>query len=168
MGPATDQGREWTWRETSGDRRSALMLLPRAATTTEPAAPRCARRRRDHVGSFDFPESVLLAEIYSQALEDERVPRSSGRSASARASSSARRCDAGLIELVPEYAGTARRLLQPRRRRAERRPGGERTASSTGVVAGTTIAALDSAPAQNANTFVVTAGHRPPLRPADD
>ena len=42
------------------------------------------------VGSFDFPESVLLAEIYSQALE-RAGSTSSGRSPSARASSSGRR-----------------------------------------------------------------------------
>ena len=58
------------------------------------------------VGSFDFAESVVLAEVYSQALEAagfdvERAfalgPREFVGPALA----------AGLVELVPEYAGTA-------------------------------------------------------------
>ena len=46
------------------------------------------------VGSFDFAESRLLAEIYSQALEGGRYPRAPGAVASARASSSVPRCRA--------------------------------------------------------------------------
>ena len=58
------------------------------------------------VGSFDFAESVLLAELYSQALEARGIrvvrafdlgPREFVGPALA----------AGLIEVVPEYAGTA-------------------------------------------------------------
>ena len=60
------------------------------------------------IGSFDFAESELLAEIYAQALEGDidvrrafRVgPREVVLPALAR----------GLVELVPEYAGTALRF----------------------------------------------------------
>ena len=57
------------------------------------------------VGSFDFAESVLLAEVYSQALEAAgfRVERAFG-SAREFVGPALR---TGLIELVPEYAGTA-------------------------------------------------------------
>src|SRR5262245_57966367 len=58
------------------------------------------------VGSFAFAESVLLAEIYSQALE-------AGGFTVERAFDIGPRefvdpaLDAGLVEVVPEYAGTA-------------------------------------------------------------
>ena len=62
------------------------------------------------VGSFDFAESRLLAEIYSQALEAAgiRVRRAFGlgpREFVAPALA------VGLVEFVPEYAGTALRFL---------------------------------------------------------
>src|SRR5688572_21835391 len=62
------------------------------------------------IGSFDFPESELLAEIYALALEGDGVevdrafnlgPREFVMPALA----------GGLIEIVPEYAGTALRFL---------------------------------------------------------
>ena len=58
------------------------------------------------VGSFDFPESVLLAELYSQALEAGgfRVERALALGQREFVGPALR---AGLIELVPEYAGTA-------------------------------------------------------------
>jgi len=88
------------------------------------------------VGSFDFPESVVLAELYSQGLERAGIevrrsfqlgPRELVAPALAQ----------GLIELVPEYRGTAHQFLE----------------------VGATDAALDplrSAPAQDTNAIVVT------------
>ena len=58
------------------------------------------------VGSFDFTESVVLAEVYSQALEEagfqvERAFDLGPREFVGPA------LDGGLVELLPEYAGTA-------------------------------------------------------------
>jgi osmoprotectant transport system substrate-binding protein len=106
------------------------------------------------VASFDFPESELLAELYGQALagggyDVEQVHRAGPRElvdpALAR----------GLVELVPEYAGTAVQFLsvgevdgssdtQANRRALDR------------VVEERGLAALDGARAQDRNTLVVT------------
>ena len=106
------------------------------------------------VGSFDFAENELLAELYSQALEGagydvRRVfnigPREFVGPALAR----------GLLDLVPEYAGTALRFLslgsvQPAPDVAATHAELARTLAPAGLTA------LSPAPAQNANTFVVT------------
>jgi osmoprotectant transport system substrate-binding protein len=106
------------------------------------------------VGSFDFPESVLLAELYSQALE-------SGGIKVERAFALGPRefvgpaLTAGLIELVPEYAGTAVNFFSA----GATAPSAESARAHrqlTAVFEDTSIAALDPAAAQNANAFVVT------------
>jgi osmoprotectant transport system substrate-binding protein len=105
------------------------------------------------VGSFDFPESTVLAQLYGQALEASGFPvryelgigpRELVQPALAR----------GLVELVPEYAGTGLRFASmgatvpsddvTATRRALDRALGDRDA-----------AALAPAPAQNANAVVV-------------
>ena len=73
------------------------------------------------VGSFDFAESVLLAEIYGQALEHagltvERAFQLGPREFVAPALA------VGLIEFVPEYAGSAATFLH----RGETVPPGDR------------------------------------------
>jgi osmoprotectant transport system substrate-binding protein len=115
----------------------ALAVLPGcSAGGDEPVA----RGRLDDdvvtVGSFDFPESVLLAELYSQALERSglRVRRSfqlGPRELVAPALAQ------GLIEVVPEYLGTMRQFLA--------------VASATDAVE-----LLSPAPAQDSNAIVVT------------
>jgi osmoprotectant transport system substrate-binding protein len=108
------------------------------------------------VGSFNFAESEILAEIYSQALESEGVhverkfgigPRELVAPALAQ----------GLIELVPEYAGTALQFVSLGRdepsadaRQTHDQLAGALDSSGTGVIA------LSSAPAEDANAFVVT------------
>ena len=107
------------------------------------------------VGSFDFPESVLLAEIYSQALEARGVRRRAGVRASALASSSVRRCGPGSSSSCPSTPG--RRSASPASAPPRRAPTwGRRTTSSSGSSRTSSVVALASAPAQNANTFVVT------------
>ena len=88
--------------------------LPESSSPSPPAARLRTTRRQSNaldddaitVGSFNFAESDLLAEIYSQALERggyhvrrafDLGPREFVAPALAR----------GLVELVPEYAGTA-------------------------------------------------------------
>ena len=106
------------------------------------------------VGSFDFAESRLLAEIYSQTLEgaDIRVRRAFGlgpREFVAPALA------VGLVEFVPEYAGTAVRFLSL----GTATPGADVTETRAALLRalkGRNATALDPAPAQDANAFVVT------------
>jgi osmoprotectant transport system substrate-binding protein len=105
------------------------------------------------VASFDFPESVLLADIYATALRrggyDVRFARALGPRefvdpALAR----------GLVELVPEYAGTALQFLSLGE--AESSP--DIAASHTALeqtLRGSNLVALDPAPAEDANAIVV-------------
>jgi len=107
------------------------------------------------VGSFDFAESRVLAELYAQALERHRVdvrrafgigPREVVVPAMA----------GGLVELVPEYAGTALRFTSLGDDDSEADPAAthqllQRRLEPLGV------RALESAPAEDANAFVVTA-----------
>ena len=58
------------------------------------------------VGSFDFAESRLLAEIYSQALERDQFPVKRAFSLGPR-EFVAPALSRGLLEVLPEYAGTA-------------------------------------------------------------
>jgi osmoprotectant transport system substrate-binding protein len=108
------------------------------------------------VGSFDFAESELLAEIYSQALEREdfhvqRAFRIGPRELVAPALSR------GLVELVPDYAGTAVQFLSL----GAGVPGVDVGGTHQALVraaAGHRLTALAPAPAQTANTFVVARG----------
>ena len=107
------------------------------------------------VGSFDFAESRLLAEVYSQALERHGItvrrafglgPREIVAPALAQ----------GLVELVPEYAGTALRFFSLGDATPSADPDTTHEALRR-VLETTPVTALAGAPAQNANTFVVTA-----------
>jgi osmoprotectant transport system substrate-binding protein len=105
------------------------------------------------IASFDFPESELLAQLYGQALmarglqvrfELGRGPRELVLPALER----------GLVELVPEYAGTALQFLSL----GKAAPGADATTTSRAlaeVLAGSPVAALHPSPAENKNTFVV-------------
>ena len=106
------------------------------------------------VGSFDFTESSLLAELYSQALERHgfKIRRSFDLGPREFVAPALSR---GLIELVPEYAGTALdfRSLGTARATADEPSTHDRLVRA---LRGTNVTALASAPAQDANTFVVT------------
>ncbi|MDF2731400.1 MAG: glycine/betaine transporter substrate-binding protein [Desertimonas sp.] len=106
------------------------------------------------VGSFDFPESVLLAELYSQALEENgfRVERALGLGPREFVGPA---LHAGLIELVPDYGGTAVAFFSAGAVAPNSDPASNHRALED-VVAGSTITALDAAPAENVNTFVVS------------
>jgi osmoprotectant transport system substrate-binding protein len=106
------------------------------------------------VASFDFPESELLARMYGGALEAAGIdvryelglgPREFVQPALAR----------GLVELVPEYAGSALRFVSL----GEHRPTGDLAATTAAlgdVLGERRLVALDPAPAQDANAVVVT------------
>jgi osmoprotectant transport system substrate-binding protein len=107
------------------------------------------------VASFEFPESVLLAEIYAQALE------SNGFTVKRALNVGARELvepalERGLVEFVPEYLGTALQFVTR----------GSAAATSDAEAAhrelaqafdGRGIVVLASAPAQDANALAVTA-----------
>jgi osmoprotectant transport system substrate-binding protein len=107
------------------------------------------------IGSFDFPESVLLAEIYGEALAAEKIPvrilpnlgpREVVDPALMR----------GLIQIVPEYAGSALEFFSMGRLSAMSDSGAASRALA-GSVAGHGLVAAHPAPAQDANAIVVTA-----------
>jgi osmoprotectant transport system substrate-binding protein len=106
------------------------------------------------VASFEFPESVVLGEIYAQALEAEgfNVKRQLGIGPRELVEPSLER---GLVELVPEYAGSALDFLA----------GGEDLATSDEELTHARLVdafsergvdVLTPAPAQNQNGFAVT------------
>ncbi len=106
------------------------------------------------VGSFDFAESRLLGEIYGQALEAagyevRRAIDLGPRELVAPA------LLAGLIEFVPEYAGSALGFV--RRGAATPSEDPERTrALLAQALVNDPVTVLEPAPAENANAFVVT------------
>jgi osmoprotectant transport system substrate-binding protein len=106
------------------------------------------------VGSFDFAESRLLAEMYSQALQRSgyEVHRAFGlgpREFVAPALAN------GLIELIPEYAGAALEFASVGERTARSDLAGTRAELAT-ALAQAHVVALAAAPGVNANAFVVT------------
>ena len=131
----------------------AATLASLVGTGTARARTETARRNVVTVASFDFTESRLLAEIYAGALERAGVPvrRTLGlgpRELVAPALAS------GLVDVVPEYAGTAVQFLSLGRAVPE--PDVAAThAALVDALDGTPAQALASAPAQDANAFVV-------------
>jgi osmoprotectant transport system substrate-binding protein len=151
-------------RATGGDRWRAVLaavalgtslgLVACGGDSEKPASPVVLGDDAITVASFDFAESELLAEIYGQALEAgglqvERALRLGPRELVAPALAG------GLIELVPEYAGTALQFLGL----GSAKPSADVSATHDALVSaleGTELVALDSAPAQDANAVVVT------------
>jgi osmoprotectant transport system substrate-binding protein len=107
------------------------------------------------VGSFDFPESVLLAEIYGQALAAARFPVRILPNLGPRELVDPALMD-GLVQLVPEYAGSALEFISLGRLSATSDAGAANRALA-GSVTGRGLVAAAPAPAQDANAIVVTA-----------
>jgi osmoprotectant transport system substrate-binding protein len=107
------------------------------------------------VGSFDFPESVLLAEIYGGALAAQGFPVRTMPDLGSRELVDPALMS-GLIQLVPEYAGSALEFVSLGRLAAT--PSTEATHQAlTGSVAGAGLVVGRPAAAQDANAIVVTA-----------
>ena len=106
------------------------------------------------VASFDFPESELLAEIYGRAL------RGAGFEVELEIGLGPREfvqpaLERGLVELVPEYAGTALQFVTM----GASVPSDDATATTRAlarVLREHRLLALTPAPAQDANAVVVT------------
>jgi osmoprotectant transport system substrate-binding protein len=107
------------------------------------------------VGSFDFPESLLLAQIYGQALAAGNFPVRILPSLGPRELVDPALMD-GLVQLVPEYVGSALEFFSLGRLSATSDAGAANRALA-GSVAGRGLVAARPAPAQDANAIVVTA-----------
>jgi osmoprotectant transport system substrate-binding protein len=107
------------------------------------------------VGSFDFPESVLLAEIYGQALAADKFPVRIMPNLGPREVVDPALMD-GLLQVVPEYAGSALEFFSLGRQSATSDTGAASRALAESV-AGDGLVAASPAPAQDANALVVTA-----------
>jgi osmoprotectant transport system substrate-binding protein len=107
------------------------------------------------VGSFDFPESVLLAEIYGQALAAGKFPVRILPNLGSREVVDPALMD-GLLQLVPEYAGSALEFVSP----GHLSPTADAAAANRALamgLAGRGLLAARPAAAHNTNAIVVTA-----------
>src|SRR4051812_6585367 len=112
-----------------------------SGTSTDADAP--AAREAVAVASFNFPESELLAEIYSQALEASGFPVERHFLLGPR-ELVVPALVSGLVDVVPEYAGTASQFLTA----------GRGTASTLEeAVDDLPVQAFAGAPAEDANAF---------------
>ena len=131
-----------------------LALGACTAGSSRAGAPSPAGDNAITVGSFNFDESVVLAEVYSQALEagGYRVRRAYELGTREFVGPA---LSAGLVDVVPEYAGSALQFWSLGAQTgtadvAKTRDELRRVVAARGLVA------LDPAPAQDANTFVAT------------
>lgn len=133
---------------------AAALLAASCGPGVPPATTTALEDDAITVASFNFPESVLVGEIYAQALEGEgfAVKRQLGLGARELVEPSLER---GLVEFVPEYSGSALEFLTR----------GEGLATSDEalthdrleeVFAERGVAVLAPAPAQDQNGFAVT------------
>jgi osmoprotectant transport system substrate-binding protein len=142
---------------------ACLALAATLAACTSPngnGSPAAGKPAGQHgavitIGSFDFPESVLLAQIYGQALAADKFPVRILPNLGPREVVDPALMD-GLIQLVPEYAGSAVEFFSLGRLSATSNTGAASSALA-GLVAGRGLVAVHPAPAQDANAIVVTA-----------
>ena len=106
------------------------------------------------VGSFDFPESVLLAEIYGEALAADKFPVRILANLGPREVVDPALVD-GLVQLVPEYAGSALQFFSLGKLSATPDAAVANRALAASVAA-RGLVAVRPAPAQDANAIVVT------------
>src|SRR5437016_13471470 len=106
------------------------------------------------VASFDFPESVILAQVYALALRAAGYPVGLAPQLGPREVVDPA-LGKGLVSLVPEYAGTALNFLSLGRAEPSTDPVVENLALAQ-ALEGWGAVALSPAPAQDANVFAVT------------
>jgi osmoprotectant transport system substrate-binding protein len=158
------QAHDEDMRDRGGAVRAACLVLlavlcgactsggDRASTTSGGAGERAGSVIT--VGSFDFPESVLLAHIYARALAAQgfRVRVADGLGTRELVQPALMK---GLIQLVPEYSGSALGFMSlgkvpPSSDASATHRALERAAETRGLVVG------NPAPAQDNNSVVVT------------
>jgi osmoprotectant transport system substrate-binding protein len=106
------------------------------------------------VGSFNFPESELLGELYGQALEAQGIT-VERRAALGNREVVQPALENGEINLVAEYAATSLEFLNGAAGEATSDPA-ETVDLLNAVLADTGLVALEPSPAQDQNGFVVT------------
>ena len=132
---------------------AAVLLLLAACEGSGPSPPPRTAPGTIIVGSFDFPESEVLAEVYGQALESKGLPVRLALNLGPRELVEPALLR-GLVHLVPEYQGSALDFLSgPQTAVADP---ATTHASLDRRLARTSALALRSAPAQDANAFAVT------------
>jgi osmoprotectant transport system substrate-binding protein len=132
----------------------AIAVVTVACAGGAARSPTDATLRDDAVtiGSFNFGESVLLAELYAQALEAHGIPVVRELNLGPRELVEPA-LEKGLVELVPEYAGSLLRFLVGDSAATSLEQTGEELEAA---LERRGLAALDPAPAQDQNGFAVT------------
>jgi osmoprotectant transport system substrate-binding protein len=139
----------------------ALAVLCCACTSSGGPGPGARAPAASHpgavitVGSFDFPESVLLAHIYADALAAKGFPVRVLPDLGTRELVDPALMN-GLIQVVPEYSGSALDFMSLGRRPATS-DAAATYRSLTRLAASRGLVAAPPAPAQDANAIVVTA-----------
>ena len=131
---------------------SLLVLL--VACTESASAPPPHQRDAIRVAAFGFTESEILAELYTQALSEKGYPTDPVLNAGPRELVQPALAE-GLIDVVPEYAGSALAFLTLGALEGTASVG-ETHDALTRVVTPSGVIALAPAPAQDANEIVVT------------
>ena len=141
-----------------GARRILVLVLglALAASACQQTGEPASDVRRDDavtVASFNFPESVLLAEIYARALEaaDVRVKRETALGTRELVMPALVQ---GLVELVPEYAGSALLFFSGPGSASADHDAIHRALASE--LSGFGVTALEASPAEDQNGFAVT------------
>jgi osmoprotectant transport system substrate-binding protein len=139
---------------------AALSLLASCAVHIGTGGPgtlqpgRAADLRGITVGAFDFPESNILAQLYSQTLRAHGYPSGVFPDLGPREVVDPALAK-GLIELVPEYAGSALEFVTAGREQSTSNV--EDTARSlSAALAPLGLVAMKPSPAQDSNAIVVT------------
>jgi osmoprotectant transport system substrate-binding protein len=135
---------------------AVLLLAPVAACTGSAQRPTGLDDDPSAVvvTSFDFPESALVAEIYAQALERAQIPvRRELRLGPRELVNPALR--KGLVDVVPEYLGSALRTTSPATRVDQHDEQAVWNAMAQ-VLRPWSVRLLPSARASNQNGFAVT------------
>lgn len=131
----------------------ALVLAAAGCDRTSGRPPNVGEDDAVTIASFNFPESVLLAEIYAQALEAAGVHVKRETALGTRELVMPALVQ-GLVELVPEYAGSALLFFAGPGSASADHDANHRALASR--LSGFGLTALDASPAEDQNGFAVT------------
>ena len=142
------------WRSLLIGAAGALLLTAACTHGRATSADRGPAGSAIRIASFDFVESEILAQLYGQALRAHGYPVHLLLGAGTRELVEPALAT-GLVDLVPEYGGSALSFLTLGTQRPTPDEGLTHQ-ELAGALAGTGVEALAAAPAQDANAIVVT------------